>query len=144
MKVFVITLFITLATFIVKAQSIVGTWQLVDQTTCLENEMPSDDNETASLEEDLKNMSSGTPRVIRFKENQSGEESVHIVDSRKSSKMNNFLYKVDGNNLYILDKKSRLLLGSYEIEKLTADSLVFSNAARACETRILIRTSDSK
>jgi hypothetical protein len=126
------------------AQSLIGTWQLVKQTTCLSDELGGEDAETEELVLDMQSQSSGTNSVIRFKDNSSGEENVRIIDSRKSSRLNTFLYKFDGNNLYLLDKKSKLLLGSYTVENFTADSLIFSNAARPCETRVFVKISEKK
>ena len=125
--------------FDANAQSLVGTWQLVNQTSCIDDNIENDDPETAALLEDLKSMSGGTGRILRFKDHQNGEESIRMISSRKSSKVNSFLYKYDGNSLYILDKKSRLLLGSYDVDTITADSLIFSNSARACEMRVFVR-----
>jgi hypothetical protein len=126
------------------AQSLIGTWQLVKQSTCLSEELGEEDAETEELVLDMQSQSSGTNSVIRFKDNSSGEENVRIINSRKSSRLNTFLYKFDGNNLYLLDKKSKLLLGSYTIENFTADSLIFSNAARPCETRVFVKISEKK
>ncbi len=126
------------------AQSLVGTWQLVRQTTCLSEEVGGEDPETEELIADMQSNSTGTNSVIRFKDHTSGEENVRIIDSKKSTKLNSFLYKFDGSNIYFLDKKSRLLLGSYTVENFTADSLIFSNAARPCETKVFVKISDKK
>lgn len=134
---------VMLAAFVVvaetKGQSLVGTWQLVEHTTCLESEMGEEDEATNDLLEDIRTRGSGTPSVIRFKDDNSGDESIRLLDTRKSSKRNNFLYRYSEGKLYLLDKKSRLLVGSYDVDQLSADSLVFSEAARACETRIFVR-----
>lgn len=126
------------------AQSLIGTWQLVKQTTCLNDELGAEDEETEELIVDMHSNSTGTNSVIRFKDHTSGEENVRIMDSRKSTKLNSFLYKFDGNNIYFLDKKSKLLLGSYSVENFTADSLIVSNASRPCETKIFVKVSDKK
>ena len=126
------------------AQSLIGTWQLVNQTTCLSEEIDTEDAETDELINDMESRSSGTNSVIRFKDNMSGEENIRMFESRKSSKLNSFLYKFDGSSLYLLDKKSKLLLGSYTIESFTSDSLIFSNAVRACETRVFVKVSEKK
>ena len=141
------TLFIIIFAFILStsyAQSLVGTWQLVKQTTCLSEEVGGEDPETEELIADMQSNSSGTNSVIRFKDQTSGEENVRIIDSKKSTRLNSFLYKFDGNNIYFLDKKSKLLLGSYTVENFTADSLIFSNAARPCETKVFVKISDKK
>lgn len=125
-------------------QSLVGTWQLVNQTTCIGDELEEDDAETAALVEEMKSMSGGTSKVLRFKDNQNGEESIRLITTRKSAKVNSFMYKFDGDNLYLLDKKSRLLLGSYIVETVSSDSLIFSNKARPCETRVFVRIRNGK
>lgn len=147
MRILLTFLLIPLGIFSVKSQSIVGTWQLTSQTSCLDVSLAEDDDAETDEEDDLvaemKNMSDGgTNSVIRFKDNQTGAESIRMIDSRRSTKKNNFLYKLDDGNLYILDKKSRLLLGSYEIERLTSDSLIFTNARKACETRVFVRVKE--
>jgi len=50
-----------------------------------------------------------------------------------------FLYKFNGEMLLVLDKKSQTISDSYLVDKLTADSLILSNASRPCETKILLR-----
>lgn len=122
-----------------KAQSLVGAWQLVHHTSCLEDEVGDEDEATNDLLDDIRSRESGTQSVIRFNDDNSGDESIHLLNSRKSRKRNNFLYRYSEGKLYFLDKKSRLLMGSYDVDRLSADSLVFSNASRACETRIFVR-----
>lgn len=120
------------------AQSIVGKWQLTSRSTCLDDDMETTEEEDELVSE-MESRQSGTASVIEFKENKTGSENLRIMDKRKSTRTSSFLYKVDGEVLYLLDKKSRLLKGTFDIEKLSGDSLVFSNAARACETWILVR-----
>ena len=122
-----------------KAQSLVGTWQLVQHTTCLEGALDSEDDATADLLEEIRSQGKGTSSVIRFKADNSGDERIRLLDTRKSSKRNSFLYRYSEGKLYFLDKKSRLLVGSYDVDRLSADSLVFSDARRACETRTFVR-----
>jgi len=122
-----------------RAQSLVGTWQLVRHTTCLEDEIGDEDEATSDLLDDIRSRESGTPSVIEFKSDNSGEESIRLLASKKPNKRNNFLYRYNEGKLYFLDKKSRLLVGSYDVDRLSADSLVFSDASRACETRIFVR-----
>lgn len=133
-----ILLFINILFSDADAQSIVGSWQMVSETTCLEMKLESDED-TDELVSDMKSQSRGTNQVMEFKSNNMGSESVRIVDTRKASKNSTFMYKVEDDLLYLLDKKSHLLIGAYDIEKLTADSLIFSNSKRACETRIFVR-----
>ena len=125
------------------SQSLVGTWQLVSETSCLENDIVGDEEE-ADLVADLKSRSSGTQSIIEFKDNNTGSESLHIMNKKKVSGTSHFLYRYNDGTLYLLDKKSHLLIGSYDVEKITSDSLIFSNASRSCEIRILIKVKDPK
>lgn len=122
-----------------QAQSIIGTWQLMKETTCMEENMEPLDEDMEKIKSDMSGMSSRTPQVIVFKDNGSGEESLRIIDTRKNAGKSSFLYRSDADNLYILDKKSRTIKGSYKIEELTSSSLILSNASRPCETRIFVR-----
>ena len=122
------------------AQSIIGKWQLVKQTSCLDENL--DSNEETGIEEvvdDMKSMSGATPQVIQFKEKNVAEESTRIVSKSKSYNSKSLLYKFNGDALHFLDKKSRTILESFTVEKFEADSLIISNASRACETRIFVR-----
>ncbi len=101
-----------------------------------------EDEATTELLDDIRGRASGTPSVIEFNADNSGRESIQLLDTRRSSKRNNFLYRYSEGKIYFLDKKSRLLVGTYDVDRLSADSLIFSQASRACETRIFIRVPD--
>jgi len=123
-----------------QSQSLVGSWQLMKQSNCMNDKISVDDDGVNDVLNDMNGMSSGqTPQVIQFRENQTGEENTHILNKRKTSNAKNFLYKVDESNLYILDKKSHTIAETYTIDVLKADSLILSNASRACETKIFVR-----
>lgn len=122
-----------------QAQSIVGTWQLMKQTTCLEDNIAPMDEDVSKLKEEMSGMSSRTPRTIQFKDNNTGEESVRIIDTRRQAGKSNFLYKSDNNSLYILDKKSKTIKATYTIDELSPDSLILSNTSRPCEVKVFVR-----
>jgi hypothetical protein len=132
---------ITLATLTIsgRSQSIIGHWQLVKESTCLEEQLPNDTSDTEDLVRDMKAMNDKTPQIIKFTDHQSGEESTKILNTRKNVNTKHFLYKIDGNNLYILDKKSRTLAETYSIDSLQGDTLILSNSARPCETKVFVR-----
>jgi hypothetical protein len=123
------------------AQSLVGKWQLVKQTTCIEADLEADEaDETSELVDEMKSRSSaGSTSVIQFKDNRSGEESTQILFKRKDYGRQSFLYKLDGSTLYILDKRSQTISETYVVEKLEGDSLILSNSARACDTKVFVR-----
>jgi hypothetical protein len=125
-------------TFSIDAQSIVGKWQLTKQTTCIENELETDES-TEDLLNAMRSQGSVSHHIVHFKDNKSGEESTKILFTKKETNSRNFLYKFDGTNLYILDKKSQTIAESYIVEKLEGDSLIISNSSRACDLKMFIR-----
>ncbi|SKC40435.1 DUF2147 domain-containing protein [Ohtaekwangia koreensis] len=124
-----------------RAQSIVGKWQLVKQTSCLEDDVDASDDNTGMQEvaDEMKSMSGAIPQVIQFKEKNMAEESTKIVSRRKSYNSKSFMYKFNSDALHFLDKKSHTILESFTVEKFSADSLIISNASRVCETKIFVR-----
>jgi hypothetical protein len=123
----------------INAQSIIGSWQLVRQSSCVEDELADDDADTQKLVADLKGMSGATPQILILKGKNEGEENTKIITRKKAYNSKAFLYKFDGESLYFLDKKSRTIIESFTVEKLATDSLIISNTSRACETRIFVR-----
>lgn len=121
-----------------QAQSIIGNWQLVKQSTCLEENMTAD--RSTGLVEEMKSMSPPGTQIVSFKEKQAGEESTRILNKRKGANSKNFLYRFDGEMLMILDRKSRTITDTYMVDKFSADSLVVSNISRPCETKFFLRT----
>ena len=113
--------------------NIVGSWQLVKLSTCLE--------EAANGSEAGQNAQSASAsgQVVTFKDNASGEESSPVLSSARSTNQKRFFYKFDGDMLLILDKKSQTLSDSYMVDKFSSDSLVISNVSRPCETRIFVK-----
>jgi hypothetical protein len=126
------------------AQTIVGTWQLVKQTSCLEDDMPLENDTIEDMMMKMNAMSDATPQVIKFKEKGTGEESTRILGKRRSANDKNFLYKFDTETLYILDKKSQTIIDAYTVDKFSSDSLILSNASMACETKIFVKIKEAK
>ena len=121
------------------SQSIVGTWQLVKQTTCMDDDTELSADGAEELLQDMKKMSGPTAQVLRLKDNNTGDESTKIISKKKSYNSNAFLYKFNGTSVYFLDKKSKTIIEGFTVEKLQADSLIISNSARACETKIFVK-----
>src|SRR5688572_15685835 len=122
-----------------QSQSIIGSWQLVKQTSCLDDNIELNDEGVEEVLSDMKSMSGPTPQVIKLKENNTAEESTKIVSRKKSYNSKSFLYKFDGQSIYFLDKKSHTIIEGFTVEKFEGDSLIISNAARACETKVFLR-----
>ena len=143
-KSLLIAIGLTLNFSILHAQDILGSWQLVKETSCLEQEMGRENDSIQAVADAMKSMTPVTPEVIRFKEKSQGEQSTRILNKKKTANNKNFLYKFTGESLLILDKKSQTLTDTYTVDRLDRDSLILSNSARACETKVFIKIKDAK
>ncbi|HYG02498.1 MAG TPA: hypothetical protein VD927_08630 [Chryseosolibacter sp.] len=127
-----------------KAQNIIGSWQLVKQTNCISDEIEAESDDEAELVAEMKSMSGPAAKVVQFKKKGMGEESTRILNRKRSASPRNFLYRFDGETLMILDKRSQTLTHTYSVERFSGDSLIVSNANRPCETRIFLKIKDGK
>ena len=125
-------------------QEILGRWQLIKQSTCVDDELDSASATEEELVADMKTMAGPAPQVLQFKENNTAVESTKIINRRKNYNSNALLYKYTGTDLHFLDKKSRTIIESYTVEKISADSLIITNAARVCETLIFVKIAPLK
>jgi hypothetical protein len=139
MKIVISLLVFTAICYCGYGQSIIGTWQLVKESNCMEEKLAASSAEIEALTDEMKARSSATPVVVKFKEKMAGEESIRVLTKRKSVNNKNFWYRFDGEMLVILDKKSRTITDSFTVERFDADSLIVSNASRPCETRVFVR-----
>ena len=136
MKTFVILVLFVSISFLTLSQSLIGSWQLMKQTSCVDDEISDKNESTQGL---VNGMNDKTPQILRFKDSQSGDESTKIVTKGKVSNSKNFLYKFDGTTLYILDKRSHIIIDSFAVESLQSDSLILSNVSRPCETKVFAK-----
>ena len=127
-------------TFKASAQSILGTWQLTKQENCIESEL----GDNGSLADEMKSMLSPGAQILRFRDKGIGDESTRILTRKRNANRSNFLYKLNGSALLILDKKSQTLTDTYLVDKLTADTLILSNSSRPCEMRFFIKIKDGR
>ncbi|MGC3947916.1 MAG: hypothetical protein QM762_25975 [Chryseolinea sp.] len=139
MKKLILLLALTGYTLAGQAQSIVGRWQLVKQSSCVEDELGGNDDDAQALVDDMKSMSGAAPQVLELKDNNTGQESTKIISKKKSYNSKSFMYRYNESGLYFLDKKSKTIIEGYTIEKLEGDSLIISNSSRVCETKIFVR-----
>lgn len=133
-------LILSFAFSLAKSQSLVGTWQITKQTNCLESEVSDTLKTDENVMKEFSSKSKPSPKMVKFNIDNSGEEMVKVVDKKKASTVKKFHYKFDGTTIYILDKKSRLIVNSMGVETLTSDSLVYNTAGKTCEKVILVRT----
>ena len=139
MKKFMIPVALVLLSTPLFSQTIVGTWQLMKQSNCMSDQLPVDEEEEELLQDMSTMAQRDLPLTIEFKSNNTGSENLHTLNSKKESKYKSFLFKFDGDNLYMLDKKSQTISEAYTVDKLSADSLIYSNVSRPCETKVFVR-----
>lgn len=139
-KIIFISGFALCLSFALSAQdaNIIGTWQLVKQTSCLEEVASGAEETEAGLRKDTtEGVAAGA--LVTFKSNATGEEPTRILNSSRAANSKKFYYKFNGEMLLILDKKSQTISDSYLVDKFTADSLIISNSSRPCEVRIFVK-----
>lgn len=145
-KVFLSLVFILSVIFSLSAQqpTLVGRWQLVKQSNCLTETTSLQDSQLNDLQQQMQGQSGPTAQIVRFKENSSGDESTRILDQNKSGNAKKFFYKFNGKMLLILNKKSQTISDSYLVDKFSSDSLIVSNSARPCETKVFVKISEDQ
>jgi len=139
MKTYIFTLLSLGFTTMLQAQSIIGSWQLVRESNCVEEHITADSDDVQNLTNDMKAMASPSPQVVTFKEKAQGQESTRILTRKKPSNKKSFLYRFDGEQLMILDKKSQTITENFTVEQFSVDSLIVSSASRPCETKVFVR-----
>jgi len=132
-------LILSIASCKTMAQSIVGRWQLIKQTNCVEDQMDMANTDADEMINDMQNMGGATPQVLNLKDNNAAEESTRIINRRKSYNSKSFLYKYTGEAIYFLDKRSHTIIDGFTVEKISSDSLILTNSARVCDTKIFVR-----
>lgn len=125
----------------VMGQNIIGKWQLMKKSDCMTEKVdnPNQSEDMDELMSDFNSMKSRTPEVIEFKQKMKCEQSTTILGKRKNVNEKNFLYKFDGKTLHLLDKKSRTIVASYNVEDFTDSKLILADANRPCEVRVFER-----
>lgn len=121
-----------------RAQSLVGTWQLTDEKTCFESEMKESETEK-ELRKDMSSSKNAVARVIRFDKKGGGDEAVFAVGIKKGTNKNFFKYKVNGQELLLLDIKSGIMTQQWVIDSISASGLKIHNAKKDCETKTFSR-----
>ena len=139
MKTFIVVMVLSAGLSISHAQSLVGKWQLIKQSNCVESELGEEEASVKEMVEDMKGLSGSEPQVIEFKDNNTGEESTKIISRKKSYNSKSFLYRYNETTLYFLDKKSKTIIEGFTVEKMGGDSLIISNTTRVCETKIFVK-----
>ena len=117
------------------AQSVEGTWQLTNSTTCFQADM-----KESETEKELTPMMGGTSarsvaKLITFKKDGSGQEGIFSVGRKKGAEMEPFRYTFNGQELNFTDKRSGIITKRFMVDELTATSLKIHDAMKDCETK---------
>jgi hypothetical protein len=123
----------------VRAQSLVGTWQLTENKTCFTSPFKESDTEKELAPSMGGSSGDAVAKLIKFGEKGKGEEGIFSQGKKKGSSMNDFRYQVKGNELQFLDKKSGMITSRFVIDELTDNTLRFHNAQRDCESKTFIK-----
>jgi hypothetical protein len=121
-----------------QAQSVVGTWQLVEEQTCLQVQFEKSETEK-ELEQSMGSSKNAVAKLIRFDKKETGEEGIFSQGNKKGTGMSSFRYNVKGNELRFLDKKSGIISQRFVIDELTESTLKIHNAMKDCEVRFFSR-----
>jgi hypothetical protein len=121
------------------AQPITGTWQVSQQANCMSGELGEVSETEAELLGEMASRSGNIPKTFTFNSDGTGTENWRTYGKRKPSAKEKFLYRYSEGMLYLLDKKSRLITGTYIVEEITPSALVIINKDRTCERVAFVR-----
>jgi hypothetical protein len=134
-----IMMLLLLASLCGYTQHITGMWQVSQQSNCMSGELGEVSETEEELLGEMASRSANTPKTFTFNNDGTGTENWRTYGKRKSSSKEKFLYRYTDGVLYLLDKKSRLITGTFIIEEITASSLIIINKDRTCERVEFVR-----
>lgn len=116
--------------------SLTGTWQIAEEKTCFLEQVQSEESDTEKeLLQGFGQTRTSVARIIRFKSNGTGEESIFNTGRRRGEKLREFKYSLTGDQLLLLDKKSGLMTQKLIVEELSAGTLRFHIDGKECEIK---------
>ncbi len=123
----------------IQAQSLVGTWQLTDEKTCFQSEMKESQTEKELLPQMGGDSQNSTARIFILDAKGKGKEGVFTSGNRKGKEVSSFQYKLNGQELLMLDSKSGIMIRQLIIEELSASTLRLHDAKKECEIKTFTR-----
>lgn len=120
------------------SQSLVGSWQLIEEKTCFQSTIKESDTEL-ELKDGMGASRQAVARMIIFSEKGKGEEGIFSQGKKRGSDMNKFNYRVTDQELQFLDRKSGMATQRFIIDELSATTLRFHNALKDCEVKTFTR-----
>ena len=103
-------------------QSIVGTWQLTEQKPCIEQQMELSETEKELLPS-FGSSSQAVAALIHFDEKGKGKTGIYSEGKKKSKDKESIEYRLSGDELQFLDKKSGIIKERFVIDELTSVKL---------------------
>jgi hypothetical protein len=119
-------------------QTLVGSWQLVNEQTCFQSEMKESDTEL-ELKDGMGASRQSIAKIITFGKKGTYEEGIYSEGKKKGSNKNKFNYRLTGQELHLIDKKSGMATQRFIIEELSSSTLRFHNALKDCEVKTFTR-----
>lgn len=119
-------------------QSLVGTWQLIEEKTCFQSQMKESDTEL-ELKDGMGASRNSIAKMITFSKKGTYEEGIFSQGKKKGSDVKKFDYRVTGQELQLLDQKSGMATQRFIIDELSASTLRFHNALKDCEVTTFTR-----
>ena len=134
---YLMSLMIIFLAWTTNAQTLVGTWQLTEEKTCfqVQNQFEKSDTEK-ELEGAMDGTQNSVAKLITFDKKGGGEEGIFSAGKKKGSGMNSFKWKIDGQELHFIDKKSGMITQRFILDELGASTLRIHNAMRDCEVKV--------
>ncbi len=120
------------------SQSLIGTWQLIDEKTCFQSEMKESSTEL-ELKDGMGASRQAVAKIITFGKKETYEEGIYSQGKKKGSNKNKSNYRVTGQELQLLDKKSGIATQRFIIDELSASTLRFHNSLKDCEVKTFTR-----
>lgn len=131
-------IFVLIISHLAFSQSLTGTWQLTDEKTCFQSEMKESDTEL-ELKDGMGASRNSVARMLKFTNKGTGEEGIFSQGKKKGEKLNSFEYRVVGQELQFIDKKSGMATQRFILEELSSSTLRFHNALKDCEVKSFTR-----
>ena len=138
MKLFLASAIVFCYSHLSSGQALIGSWQLIDEKTCFQSEMKESDTEL-ELKDGMGASRQSVARIITFSKKGTYEEGIFSQGKKKGSDINKFNYKVVGQEIQLLDKKSGMATHRFIIDELSASTLRFHNALKDCEVKTFTR-----
>ena len=134
---YLISFMITVWGCTANAQAIVGTWQLTEEKTCFQIQNQFEKSETEKeLEGGMGSSKNTVSKLITFDAKGGAEEGIFTAGRKKGSNMTYFKWKIDGQELHFIDKKSGMITQRFILDELGTSTLRIHNAMRDCEVKV--------